>query len=253
MAPSTAALSLCRVSRSFDQHRVIREVDLAVAPGTTLALIGPSGCGKSTLLRMMNGLLSPDTGEVWVKGERLVAANTQSLRQGMGYVIQEGGLFPHLDARQNITLMADHLGWPADRIESRLGELLRLTHLGGDLLGRFPGELSGGQRQRVALMRALMLDPEILLLDEPLGALDPIIRYDLQAELKGIFQALGKTVVLVTHDLAEAAYLADEVVLLEDGRIAQRGRMVDLVERPAAPFVERFVKAQRGHDWGASR
>ncbi len=251
MTRSSATLSLLQVRKSFDEHPVIRDVDLDVPPGTTLALIGPSGCGKSTLLRLMNGLLQPDRGKVQVKGERLVAQNLLSLRRRMGYVIQEGGLFPHLDARQNITLMADHLAWKPERIESRLLALLQLTHLETDLLQRFPFELSGGQRQRVALMRALMLDPEILLLDEPLGALDPIIRFDLQKELKGIFQALGKTVVLVTHDLSEAAYLADEVLLLHEGRIAQRGHMSDLVHRPADAFVERFVKAQRGHDWSA--
>lgn len=244
-------LSLLNVSKSFDQQLVIRSVDLSVASGTTLALIGPSGCGKSTLLRMINGLLIPDSGEVWVHGERLQLNNTESLRQRMGYVIQDGGLFPHLNARQNITLMAEHLKWKLQRIEQRLQELMQLTHLKADLLQRFPAELSGGQRQRVALMRALMLDPQILLLDEPLGALDPIIRYDLQAELKNIFQTLGKTVVLVTHDLAEAAYLADEVVLLKDGEIVQGGPMSDLLEQPAAPFVERFVKAQRGYDWSS--
>lgn len=240
-------LELHQVSKSFDGQAVIEGLDLQVDSGSTLSLIGPSGCGKSTLLRLMNGLIEADSGQVRVHGEALLRETAMALRLGMGYVIQEGGLFPHLTARQNVILMAEHLGWQRDRIEARLQELSAMTHLQPDLLKRFPLELSGGQRQRVALMRALMLDPQLLLLDEPLGALDPIIRYDLQTELRGIFRSLAKTVVLVTHDLAEAAYLADDVVLLRDGRIVQRGSMADLLDHPAEAFVERFVQAQRGH------
>jgi osmoprotectant transport system ATP-binding protein len=163
----------------------------------------------------------------------------------MGYVVQDGGLFPHLTAAGNVSLLARHLGWTRDRIRARLTELGALARLHADALRRYPAELSGGQRQRVGLMRALMLDPVVLLLDEPLGALDPITRADLQADLRAIFRALKKTVVMVTHDLAEAAYFGDEVVLLEQGHIVQRGSMHDLIGRPATPYVERFVQAQR--------
>lgn len=247
MIPEPPHLELQQVSKSFDGQAVIEGLNLQVDTGSTLALIGPSGCGKSTLLRLMNGLIEADSGQVRVQGEVLTPDTAMTLRLGMGYVIQEGGLFPHLTARQNVILMAEHLGWPLDRLEARLQALSELTHLQPGLLKRFPLELSGGQRQRVALMRALMLDPPLLLLDEPLGALDPIIRYDLQTELRRIFRSLGKTVVLVTHDLAEAAYLADKVVLLRDGRIVQRGSMAELLDHPAEAFVERFVQAQRGH------
>jgi len=162
-------------------------------------------------------------------------------------VIQDGGLFPHLSARRNVTLVARQLGWEAQRLETRLGELRELTKLPGDALDRYPRQLSGGQQQRVALMRALLLDPEVLLLDEPLAALDPMIRYDLQTDLRAIFRALGKTTVMVTHDLAEAAYFADRIVLLRAGEIVQSGTGRDLLDRPAGPFVEQFVRAQRSH------
>lgn len=168
------------------------------------------------------------------------------MRLRTGYVIQDGGLFPHLTARGNVTLLARHLGWPAARIAARVTELADLSRFPADGLDRFPRQLSGGQRQRVGLMRALMLDPDALLLDEPLGALDPLVRADLQTDLRDIFRGLGKTVVLVTHDLGEAAHFADRVVLLKDGQLVQEGTPADLWHRPAEPFVTRFVQAQRG-------
>jgi osmoprotectant transport system ATP-binding protein len=217
-------------------------IDLDVPAGATTCLIGPSGCGKSTLLRVLLGLVVPDAGSVVFAGAPVDAA----ARLRMGYVIQDGGLFPHMTAAENVTLMARWLGWAPARSAARLDELVGLTRFPADALGRYPAELSGGQRQRVGLMRALMLDPEVLLLDEPLGALDPLVRADLQAELGGLFRALGKTVVLVTHDLAEAGLLGDRVILLRDGTIAQAGRLRELIEAPADPFVTRFVRAQRG-------
>jgi osmoprotectant transport system ATP-binding protein len=168
------------------------------------------------------------------------------VRLRTGYVIQDGGLFPHMTARGNLTLMARHLGWDRMRIDTRVRELTELTRFPADGLDRYPLELSGGQRQRVGLMRALMLNPDALLLDEPLGALDPLVRADLQTELRDIFRALGKTVVLVTHDLGEAAFFADRIALLRDGHIVQQGSAADLWHRPADPFVTRFVQAQWG-------
>ncbi len=238
-------LELRKVTKVYDGVPVIRELDLLIPGGKTTVIIGPSGCGKSTLIRLMNGLIPVDAGHVRFLDTSVTSVNALQLRQRMGYVIQEGGLFPHLTARGNVTLMARHLGWSPDRIEGRLAELGELTHLAAEVLDRYPPQLSGGQRQRVALMRALMLDPEVLLLDEPLGALDPLIRYELQTELKAIFQTLNKTVVLVTHDLGEAAYFGDRTVLLREGCIEQEGSMTDLLEAPATPFVERFIKAQR--------
>jgi osmoprotectant transport system ATP-binding protein len=165
----------------------------------------------------------------------------------MGYVIQDGGLFPHLTARANACLMADELRWPLARQADRLRELCALTRFPSEALDRYPVELSGGQRQRVSLMRALMLDPDILLMDEPLAALDPMIRADLQDDLKSIFQKLAKTVVLVTHDLGEAAYFGDTIALMNTGRIVQSGTFDDLRDRPADSFVRRFLQAQVRH------
>jgi osmoprotectant transport system ATP-binding protein len=241
-------IELRQVSKHYDRTQVLAPTDLRVETARTTVLIGPSGSGKSTLLRLMVGLVEPTAGEVWVAGERLAGETVEALRWRMGYVIQEGGLFPHLTARANVVFMARYLGWAQDRIEGRLEELLDMTGLSRELLRRFPSQLSGGQRQRVSLMRALMLDPEVLLLDEPLGALDPMIRFALQEELATLFARLSKTVVLVTHDLAEASFFADRILLLHEGRIAQDGLLRDFIQAPAEPFVTRFVEAQRARE-----
>ncbi len=233
------------VTKSYDGQRAVDSLDLHVATGETLALIGPSGCGKSTLLRLMLGLVEPTVGTVQFQDRPLADCDTLTLRQRMGYVIQGGGLFPHLTAAENVTLLARHHAWPSERIDARVDELHQLARLDPALGSRYPLEISGGQRQRFALMRALMLDPDVLLLDEPLGALDPIVRSELQADLTAAFRKLNKTVVLVTHDLAEARYFADTIVLMRAGRVLQTGTFEDLVERPADPFVTRFVSAQR--------
>ena len=233
------------VSVRFDDLNALSNLHLTIPPGRTTVVIGPSGCGKSTLLRLVVGLVSPRRGRVLVDETEVTDASLLSLRRRMGYVIQEGGLFPHLTARGNVTLLARHLGQPMAKIQERLRVLSELTHFPLQGLDRFPSELSGGQQQRVGLMRALMLDPDVLLLDEPLGALDPLVRRGLQTELKNIFQRLEKTVVLVTHDLAEAAYLADRMVLMRDGVVVQEGGLDDLRARPADPFVTEFLAAQR--------
>ncbi len=239
-------LQLQGVSKSYGPARALEPTDLTVPAGRTTVLIGPSGCGKSTLLRLMNGLIAPDAGSVVFDGAAVTPASAPTLRLRMGYVIQDGGLFPHLTARDNVTLLARHLGRDRPSCAARLTELAALTRFPPDGLGRYPAQLSGGQRQRVSLMRALMLDPTLLLLDEPLGALDPIIRSELQDDLRAVFQRLGKTVVLVTHDLGEAGFFGDVIVLLRDGRIVQQGSLEELVRRPADPFVTKFVNAQRG-------
>ena len=198
------------------------------------------------MLRLMAGLISPTTGTIHFGGQALNDSNIRLLRHRMGYVIQDGGLFPHMSARRNATLMARHLHWEGQRIETRLRLLASLVGLPKALLERFPNRLSGGERQRVSLMRALFLDPDVLLLDEPLGALDPMIRYGLQEELRGIFRMLRKTVILVTHDMAEAAYFGDTIVLLKAGHKVQHGPLDAMLERPADPFVTDFLRAQRG-------
>jgi osmoprotectant transport system ATP-binding protein len=240
-----AELELTDLSRIFNGVVAVERCNLAVRRGEIIALLGPSGCGKSTLLRLMMGLVRPDTGAVFFAGTEVRPDNALELRRRMGYVVQDGGLFPHLTARGNITLLARYLGWEEGRVGARLAELTELTRFPADGLERYPVQLSGGQRQRVGLMRALMLDPDLLLLDEPLGALDPIVRSELQGDLRPIFRALGKTVVLVTHDLGEAGFFGDLLVLLRDGQVVQQGQLADLVRAPAEAFVTRFVNAQR--------
>jgi osmoprotectant transport system ATP-binding protein len=238
-------LELVGVAKTFGRTAALHPTDLTLPPGRTTVLLGPSGCGKSTLLRLMIGLTPPDSGTILFDGQPLTSANALRIRQRIGYVIQDGGLFPHLTARDNVTLMARYLGRDPLASARRLTELAELTRFPSDGLDRYPTQLSGGQRQRVALMRALMLEPDLLLLDEPLGALDPLIRADLQTDLRDIFRALGKTVLLVTHDLGEAAFLGDLIVLLRAGRVVQRGTLADLVRAPAEPFVTQFINAQR--------
>ena len=232
-----------QVTKSYGDRVALQPTDLRVEEGVATALIGPSGCGKSTLVRTVLHLVVPDSGRITVDGTLVDSRSAESVRQGVGYVIQDGGLFPHLTARQNVTLMANFL--KREGSESRLRELAELTRLPGDALDRYPNELSGGQRQRVGLMRALMLRPKVLLLDEPLGALDPLVRSGLQEDLKRVFAEENLTVLLVTHDMGEAAYLAQRIVLLKDGGIVQQGILDDFRERPADPFVVEFMNAQR--------
>ncbi len=239
--------SLRDVTCTLGEHTVLDALSLQFPPRQTTALIGPSGCGKSTLLRLLLGLQRPRSGSVTFDGTPVTPANAAELRRRAGYVIQRGGLFPHLTACANVTLMARHLGWAAERITARVETLRELTRFPADGLARYPSELSGGQNQRVSLMRALMLDPDVLLLDEPLGALDPMIRHDLQEDLRAVFDELGKTVVLVTHDLAEAAYLARHIVLMNAGGIETSGPLAALLNAPEGSFTHRFVRAQRDH------
>jgi osmoprotectant transport system ATP-binding protein len=237
-------LQLSQVSKSYGNSVVLAPTDLQVTAGKTIVLIGPSGCGKSTILRLIIGLVKPDTGTITFKKTVVTPENVLQIRQRIGYVIQEGGLFPHLTVRDNVVIMACHLHRDPAWINSRLAELAEMVRLPQELMSRFPTELSGGQRQRVSLMRALMLDPELLLLDEPLGALDPMIRYELQQELKNIFSQLGKSVVMVTHDIAEAAYFSDSLVLIRGGHVVQSGTFKDLAHRPVDSFVKQFITAQ---------
>lgn len=239
----TPIIDLRHVVKRFGGLEVLKPTSLALGTGVNV-LLGPSGSGKSTLLRMITGLSRPSAGEVLLWGQPLTSQTIGPLRRRMGYVIQEGGLFPHLTAGANVTLAARYFGWDARLVENRLEELCALTHFPRDGMARFPVQLSGGQRQRVSLMRALMLGPELLLLDEPLGALDPMIRAELRADLREIFRVLGQTVVLVTHDLVEAEFFADRVVLMRDGAVVQQGPLRDLLEQPADPFVTRFISAQ---------
>ncbi len=229
------ALKIEHVSKSFDSKKALDDVSLTIPSRHTHVLLGSSGSGKSTLIRLLIGVLKPDAGTITINGN-------------IGYVPQDGGLFPHLSARDNVSLVAETLGWSREKITHRLAELQSLTTLEPALLDRFPKALSGGQRQRVSLMRAAFLDPALLILDEPLGALDPIIRNDVQNELKRIFNALGKTVLMVTHDIDEARFFGHELTLLRDGHVVQTGPFEDLLEKPSDPFVTKFIRAQRSWD-----
>lgn len=237
-------ISVQNISKTYDQ-KVLKGVSLDIQEGETVSLIGPSGCGKSTLLRIVMGLIDADSGRVLINGRQLKQQNVLDLRRQMGYVIQSGGLFPHLTARENLTLVTGFLGWEKEKESRRIEELCELTNIAPSDLDRPPDGLSGGQAQRISLMRALMLDPGIILLDEPLASIDPLVRYELQRDLKSIFKKLQKTVLLVTHDLGEAAYLGDRIALMKSGEIIQHGTLREIVENPAGPFVERFVNAQR--------
>jgi osmoprotectant transport system ATP-binding protein len=236
---------LHNVSQRYGPVVALDGVSLDVPGGQTTVFLGPSGSGKSTALKTLLGLVQAEAGEVRFGGEPLTPSTVRSLRRKMGYGVQGGGLFPHLTAGENAALLARVLRWEQKRIEERLLTLSELTRLSPDALDRYPAELSGGQAQRVALMRALMLDPEVLLLDEPLGALDPDTRFDLQTDLKAICERLRKTVVLVTHDLAEAYYLGDQWVVFRDGRVVQQGPPREVLAAPADAFVARFLNARR--------
>lgn len=227
------------------QPPVLDKLSLDVPTGQIHAVLGPSGSGKSTLLRCLLGLIPFDSGEISIEGRKQSEVSQREWVQGLGYIPQNGGLFPHLRARENLSLQAGLMGWSEDKIKQRLGELLPLADLEASLIEKYPWQLSGGQRQRVALLRAAFMNPSVLIMDEPLGALDPLIRYDLQEELHKIFRRLNKTVLLVTHDITEAAFLADQVSMIHEGTIVQTGSFEELLTKPASPFVRRFIQAQR--------
>ena len=219
---------LTQVSKSFGATRAVAPTDLDIPKGRTTVLIGPSGCGKSTLLRLMNGLIAPDTGHVTFDGSRVSADDALMLRRRMGYVIQAGGLFPHLTADRNITVMAQHLGWAEDRIQSRLGDLTDLTRFPADALKRYPAELSGGQRQRIALARAILKDAPILVLDEATSALDSEVEALIQNALNRVME--GKTVLAIAHRLSTIARM-DRIIVMDQGKIVEQGTHQALLDQ----------------------
>ena len=237
-------ITLHDVTKRFGPRVAVDGVSFTVSGGTTGVLLGSSGSGKSTILRLILGLVRPDAGVVAIGGIQVTAQGGDDARPRIGYVVQEGALYPHLTARRNVALPALAERWTASRIAERLEALAALLGLDRRLLDLYPMELSGGQRQRVGLMRALMLDPPVLLLDEPLGALDPIARAELQTELARVFREVRKTVILVTHDVREAVVLGSSITLLNGGRVVQHGSFADLASRPAEPFVAEFLRAQ---------
>jgi osmoprotectant transport system ATP-binding protein len=217
---ATQSVEFANVSFSVSGGRqLLRDVSLTVGAGTTTALLGRSGSGKTTLLRMVNRLVQPTAGRVLVGGQDVAAADVIALRSGIGYVIQETGLFPHMTVERNVGMALELAGRPKAEIAARAAEMLELVGLPGEMLKRYPWQLSGGQRQRVGLARALAAEPQVLLMDEPFGALDPLTRAEMQTMLRELLRRVGKTTLIVTHDLEEALYLADRVVLLEAGRV----------------------------------
>ncbi len=238
-------LELQNISKTFEDRHVLSDVTLTVPKGATHALIGSSGSGKTTLLRITLGLIPFDKGYVKINDQALLSFTQVEWADRIGYVPQDGGLFPHISGINNVALIARLRGWRRARIDARVEELRKVVDLDPEILTRFPREMSGGQKQRVSIMRAAMMDPAVMLLDEPMAALDPLIRRSLQQELKSIFQRLGKTVLLVTHDLGEAVYLAEQMTMLHEGRVVQSGTSRDLLLNPANSFVSQFINAQR--------
>lgn len=228
----------------------VDRLSLSVAEGETLSLIGTSGCGKSTTMKLVNRLLEPTSGSVRYAGKDVQDWDPIRLRRSMGYVVSSGGLFPHMTASENIGILCGLEGWEAQRTTARVRELLELVNLDPDqFAGRYPKELSGGQRQRVGLARALALDPDCVLMDEPFGALDPITRDQIHDEFVELRDRVNKTIIVVTHDMDEAFKLANRVALMSEGRIVQLGEAQDFLSAPATPFVEQFLRSHwRGGD-----
>jgi len=243
-----SSIVLTGVSKTFPGSDVpaVRPLDLEIAGGSLVVLIGPSGCGKTTTLRMINRLIEPTAGRITIGGADIRDRSVTDLRRGIGYVIQQVGLFPHRTIAQNVATVPKVLGWPRDRIRARVEELVDLVGLDRTLLPRYPNELSGGQQQRVGVARALAADPPVLLMDEPFGAVDPIVRSHLQNELLDLQAKVHKTIVLVTHDLDEAVALGDKVAIMNVGGVLEQYTDPDtLLAEPATEFVASFLGTER--------
>ena len=236
-----------QIAKSYQAGvNAVSEFTLSIAEGELLAIIGPSGCGKTTVLKMLNRLVEPTSGHILLNGEDIRTLDPIALRRNMGYVIQQVGLFPHMNILENITVVPDILGWPLEKQRIRAYELLELIDMNpSEFARRYPYQLSGGQQQRIGVLRALAADPAVILMDEPFGAVDPLTRTKLQQELKTLQTQLHKTILLVTHDIDEAFRLADRVLLMQGGRIVQLGRAAELLDHPATPFVREYVGGHR--------
>jgi osmoprotectant transport system ATP-binding protein len=235
-------IEFANIGKSYDGVRVIHGLNLNIAQGEFVVVIGPSGSGKSTLLKMINRMEAHDEGKILLHGQDIDTVNVRDLRLRMGYAIQSVGLFPHWTVERNIATVPKMLGWSDEKIAQRVTELLLLFQLDPTLYrGRYPHQLSGGQQQRIGVARALAADPDVLLMDEPFGALDPVTRAALQQEIKRVHRISGKTIVLVTHDVDEALLLATKIVLLDHGKVVQVGSPLDLLAKPATEFVLDFV------------
>ncbi|MCY9376260.1 choline ABC transporter ATP-binding protein OpuBA [Bacillus sp. T17B1] len=239
-------LTLENVSKTYKGgKKAVNNVNLKIAKGEFICFIGPSGCGKTTTMKMINRLIEPSAGKIYIDGENIMEQDPVELRRKIGYVIQQIGLFPHMTIQQNISLVPKLLKWPEQQRKERARELLKLVDMGPEYLDRYPHELSGGQQQRIGVLRALAAEPPLILMDEPFGALDPITRDSLQEEFKKLQKTLHKTIVFVTHDMDEAIKLADRIVILKAGEIVQVGTPDDILRNPADEFVEEFIGKER--------
>lgn len=247
-ATATATIRLDQVRKEFGGTVAVQHLSLNIEAGELTVLIGPSGCGKSTVLRMINRLIEPTSGRMFLGSDEITKADPVKLRRRIGYVIQNVGLFPHQTIRENVATVPKLLGWDKRRTDGRVDELLELVGLPQQqFANRYPHELSGGQRQRVGVARALAADPVVLLMDEPFSAVDPIVRGRLQDEFIKLQKTVGKTIVFVTHDVDEAVRLADRIaVLSEGGKLEQFATPAELLSKPANDFVADFVGADRG-------
>jgi osmoprotectant transport system ATP-binding protein len=235
-------IDLDRVSKAYGGSRVVNELSMTVPEGAFCVLLGPSGCGKSTTLRMINRLVAFDSGTIRVGGEDIRQVPPEALRRRIGYAIQSIGLFPHWRVEDNIATVPRLLGWPRTRVRDRVSELLELLRLDpASYRSKYPHQLSGGEQQRVGVARALAADPDLLLMDEPFAAVDPVTRAALQEEIVRIHRATQKTILFVTHDIEEALILASDIAILDHGRLAQWGTPLDLLEHPVSDFVAGFV------------
>ena len=238
-------IEIDNVTKSYGDRRVVDGLSLTVGAGELCVLLGSSGCGKSTTLRMINRLIPSDSGSIRVGGEDVATVSAEALRRRIGYAIQSIGLFPHWTVEDNIATVPRLLKWRETRVSDRVSQLLELLRLDpATYKGKYPQQLSGGEQQRVGVARALAADPGLLLMDEPFGAVDPITRDALQAELARIHRATGKTIVFVTHDIEEALRLATVIAIMDRGRIVQLGTPLDILENPANDFVRDFVGHQ---------
>ncbi|UOY88327.1 betaine/proline/choline family ABC transporter ATP-binding protein [Bacillus glycinifermentans] len=239
-------LKLENVSKVYKGgKKAVNGIHLDIAKGEFICFIGPSGCGKTTTMKMINRLIEPTSGSIYIDGENIMTQDAVKLRRKIGYVIQQIGLFPHMTIQENISLVPKLLKWPQEKRKERARDLLQLVDMGPEYLDRYPHELSGGQQQRIGVLRALAAGPPLILMDEPFGALDPITRDTLQEEFKKLQKTLNKTIVFVTHDMDEAIKLADRIVILKDGGIVQVGTPDDILRYPANDFVEDFIGKDR--------
>ncbi|GAB2970724.1 hypothetical protein GCM10027049_00200 [Mucilaginibacter puniceus] len=234
-----------QLSKLFGNIKAVDDISFEVKEGENLVLLGTSGCGKTTTLKMINRLIEPGSGEIYIDGKNILQQPPEELRRCIGYVLQNNGLFPHYSVAENIAIVPQLLNWDKARIDKRVSELIEKLHLSAEYLNKYPNQLSGGQQQRVGLARALVADPPVLLMDEPFGALDNVTRSKIHDEFKGLDELKRKTIMMVTHDVQEAFELGDRICLMDKGKIIQSGTPAELLFTPANAFVKEFLKDQR--------